>query len=80
MKKFKSDKLRERLNNRSKSATGAVFQTSHEVAIECLDGFAKDKQFIIPGKGNRRTALITKLMPRAKVLNIVGNLFKKIAG
>ena len=32
------------------------------------------------GKGNRRTALITKLMPRAKVLNIVGNLFKKIAG
>ena len=53
----KSNKLRERLNKRSKSATGAVFQTSHEVAVECLDGFAKDKQFIIPGKGNRRTAL-----------------------
>ena len=76
----KSDKLRERLNTRSKSASGAVFQTSHEVAVECLDGFSKNKQFIIPGKGNRRTALITKLMPRAKVLNIVGNLFKKIAG
>ena len=76
----KSDKLRERLNKRSKSASGAVFQTSHEVAVECLDGFSKNKQFIIPGKGNRRTALITKLMPRAKVLNIVGNLFKKIAG
>ena len=77
----KSDKLRERLNKRTKrSAAGTVFQTSHEVAIECLDGFAKNKQFIIPGKGNRRTALITKLMPRTKVLNIVGNLFKKIAG
>ena len=76
----KSDKLRERLNKRSKSATGAVFQTSHEVAVECLDGFSKDKQFIIPGKGNRRTALITKFMPRTKVLNTVGNLFKKIAG
>ena len=76
----KSDKLRERLNKRSKSATGAVFQTSHEVAVECLDGFVKDKQFIIPGKGNRRTALITKFMPRTKVLNTVGNLFKKIAG
>ena len=76
----KSDKLRERLNKRSKSASGTVFQTSHEVAVECLDGFSKNKQFIIPGKGNRRTALITKLMPRAKVLNIVGNLFKKIAG
>ena len=76
----KSDKLRERLNNKSKSSTGAVFQTSHEVAVECLDGFAKDKQFIIPGKGNRRTALITKFMPRTKVLDIVGNLFKKIAG
>ena len=77
----KSDKLRERLNKRSKrSAAGTVFQTSHEVAVECLDGFTKDKQFIIPGKGNRRTALITKLMPRTKVLNIVGNLFKKIAG
>ena len=77
----KSDKLRERLNKRTKrSDAGTVFQTSHEVAIECLDGFAKDKQFIIPGKGNRRTALITKLMPRTKVLNTVGNLFKKIAG
>ena len=76
----KSDKLRERLNKRSKSATGAVFQTSHEVAVECLDGFSKDKQFIIPGKGNRRTALITKFMPRTKVLDTVGNLFKKIAG
>lgn len=76
----KSDKLRERLNKRSKSATGTVFQTSHEVAVECLDGFSKDKQFIIPGKGNRRTALITKFMPRTKVLNTVGNLFKKIAG
>ena len=76
-----SDKLRERLNKRTKrSAAGTVFQTSHEVAVECLDGFTKDKQFIIPGKGNRRTALITKLMPRTKVLNIVGNLFKKIAG
>ena len=76
----KSDKLRERLNKRSKSATGAVFQTSHDVAVECLDGFAKDKQFIIPGKGNRRTALITKFMPRTKVLDTVGSLFKKIAG
>ena len=76
----KSDKLRERLNKRSKSATGTVFQTSHEVAVECLDGFIKDKQFIIPGKGNRRTALITKLLPRTKVLNTVGSLFKKIGG
>ena len=77
----KSDKLRERLNKRTKrSATGTVFQTSHEVAVECLDGFTKDKQFIIPGRGNRRTALITKLMPRTKVLNTVGSLFKKIAG
>ena len=77
----KSDKLRERLNKRSKrSAAGTVFQTSHEVALECLDGFTKDKQFIIPGRGNRRTALITKFMPRTKVLNTVGSLFKKIAG
>ena len=77
----KSDKLRERLKKRTKrSAAGSVFQTSHEVAVECLDGFAKDKQFIIPGKGNKRTALITKLMPRKMVLNTVGNLFKKIAG
>ena len=77
----KSDKLRERLNKRTKrSAAGTVFQTSHEVALECLDGFTKDKQFIIPGRGNRRTALITKFMPRTKVLNTVGSLFKKIAG
>ena len=77
----KSDKLRKRLNKRTKrSAAGTLFQSSHEVAMECLDGFEKNKQFIIPGKGNRRKALILKLMPRTKVLNIVGNLFKKIAG
>ena len=77
----KSDKLRERLNKQTKRSTaGTLFQTSHEVAIECLDGFEKNKQFIIPGKGNRRTALVSKLMPRTKVLNIVGNFFKKIAG
>ena len=76
----KSDKLRERLNKRSKSAVGTVFQTSHEVAVECLDGFEKDKQIIIPGKSNRRTALITKFMPRTKVLSTVGSLFKKIGG
>ena len=76
----KSDKLRERLNKRSKSAVGTIFQTSHEVAVECLDGFEKDKQFIIPGKSNRRTALITKFMPRTKVLSTVGGLFKKIGG
>lgn len=76
----KSDKLRNRLNKRSKSASGTIFQTSHEVAVECLDGFSKNKQFIIPGKGNRRTALMTKLMPRAKVLSTVGSLFKKIGG
>ena len=76
----KSDKLRERLNKRSKSAVSTVFQTSHEVAVECLDGFEKDKQFIIPGKSNRRTALITKFMPRTKVLSTVGSLFKKIGG
>ena len=76
----KSEKLKERLNRRTKSAGGTVFQTSEEVAVECLDGFIKDKQFLIPGRGNRRTAIITKLLPRTKVLNIVGKLFKKIAG
>ncbi len=76
----KSEKLKERLKRRTKSAGGAVFQTSEEVAVECLDGFIKDKQFLIPGRGNRRTAIITKLLPRTKVLNIVGKLFKKIAG
>ena len=68
------------MKRRTKSAGGTVFQTSEEVAVECLDGFIKDKQFLIPGRGNRRTAIITKLLPRTKVLNIVGKLFKKIAG
>ena len=76
----KSNRLRERYNKRSKSAGGTVFQTSHEVAVECLDGFEKNKQFIIPGKTNRRTALMTKFMPRTKVLSTVGSLFKKIGG
>ena len=69
----KSEKLKERLKEELKCRRSR-FQTSEEVAVECLDGFIKDKQFS-SGGGNRRTAIITSFT-KTKVLNIVGKLLE----
>jgi short-subunit dehydrogenase len=56
------------------------FQTSEEVADECLRAFEKDRQYIISGRSNRMMYMITRHLPRSTVLNFVGNMFKKIIG
>jgi short-subunit dehydrogenase len=55
-------------------------QTSHEVALECLEAFEKNKQYILCGGKNRLLHMLTKLMSRQRVLEMVGGMFKKVAG
>ena len=55
-------------------------QTSHDVAMECLEGFEKNRQFVICGRSNRVLNFVTGFMTRKAVLNFTGKMFKKIAG
>ena len=76
----KSEELTERYQNRDNSASGMSMQTSHDVALECLEGYEKDKQFVICGRSNRILNFVTGFMSRKSVLNFTGKMFKRIAG
>ena len=65
----KSKKLAEKLENFSNQGHE---QTAQEVAIECLEAFAKDKQFIITGARNRVMFTLLKFLPRTLVLSLLG--------
>ncbi len=76
----KSEKLTKRYQEREGSAAGGVMQTSQEVAIECLDAFEKNKQYILCGGRNRFLYNLTKFMSRQRVLEMTGKMFRKVAG
>jgi short-subunit dehydrogenase len=76
----KSEKLTQRYQQREGSVSGAAMQTSQEVAIECLEAFEKNKQYVLCGSRNRFLHTMTKFMSRKRVLNMVGGMFKKVAG
>jgi len=76
----KSEKLTKRYQEREGSAAGGAMQTSQEVAIECLEAFEKNKQYILCGGRNRFLYNLTKIMSRKRVLEMTGKMFKKVAG
>ena len=76
----KSEKLTKRYQQREGTAAGGSMQTSQEVAIECLEAFEKNKQYILCGGRNRFLYNLTRVMSRKSVLAMTGNIFKKIAG
>ena len=76
----KSEVLSKRYQKRVGTAAGGTMQTSLEVAIECLDAFEKNKQYLICGSRNRFLYKLTRIMSRQLVLKMTGRIFKKIAG
>ena len=76
----KSEKLTKRYQGREGSAAGTGMQTSQEVAIECLEAFEKNKQYILCGGRNRFLHMLTRFMSRQRVLEMAGGMFKRIAG
>ena len=76
----KSEILSKRYQKRVGTAAGGTMQTSLEVAIECLDAFEKNKQYLICGSRNRFLYKLTRIMSRQRVLKMTGGIFKKIAG
>lgn len=75
-----SEKLTKRNQKREGSAAGGALQTSQEVAVECLDAFEKNKQYVLCGSRNRFLYNLTKFMSRQRVLEMTGGMFRKIAG
>ena len=76
----KSEKLTKRYQELEGSATGGAMQTSLEVAIECLEAFEKNKQYVLCGGRNRFLYKLTRIMSRQRVLEMTGGVWKKIAG
>ncbi|MEZ7900719.1 MAG: short-subunit dehydrogenase [Urechidicola sp.] len=65
----------------AKKRTSSVsFQTSEEVAKECLDAYEKGKIYHIAGRSNRRNYALSKYLSRKKVLNMVGKMFGQVVG
>ena len=76
----KSETLTKRYQKRVGTAAGGTMQTSLEVAVECLDAFEKNRQYVISGSRNRFLYKLTRIMSRQRVLKMTGGIFKKIAG
>tara|TARA_Y100001935_G_scaffold253191_1_gene258744 strand:- start:1047 stop:1871 length:825 start_codon:yes stop_codon:yes gene_type:complete len=76
----KSAELTKRYENRENSASGIAMQTSHDVAIECLEAYEKNKQYVLCGRNNRILNFLTNFMSRKAVLHLTGKMFKRIAG
>ena len=75
-----SEILSKRYQKRVGTAAGGAMQTSLEVAVECLDAFEKNRQYVICGSRNRFLYKLTRIMSRQRVLKMTGGIFKKIAG
>lgn len=51
--------------------------TPEQVAIECYEGYMKDKEIVVPGVVNKISLFISKLIPRRVQRNIIYKIQKK---
>ncbi len=75
-----SEKLEHvKVNAKAKQASLAGLSAA-TVAKECLDAFLKDKMYVVTGTSNKLMVIFGRFLPRKTVLNMTGNMFKKIGG
>lgn len=72
-----SKTLQERANRMERSNT---YISAEAVAAECLDSFLKNKLYVITGRSNKIMHAIGRHLPRKAMLNLSGNMFKRVAG
>ena len=72
----KSEKARSNVGRMERSNS---YLSAEVVANECLDAFLKDKLYIITGRNNKIMMAIGRHLPRKTMLNLTGNMFKKVA-
>jgi len=73
----KSEHVQANAKAREESVAGLSAET---VAYECLDAFLKDKMYVVTGRSNKLMVAFGRYLPRKTVLNMTGNMFKKIGG
>ena len=59
---------------------GDVGASCEEVAEQGLDAFLQNKVYVVTGKGNKKFTLLPRILSRARVLNMVGDTFRKRLG
>ena len=59
---------------------GDAGDSPEDVAEQGLNAFLHDKAYVVTGKGNKKFALLPRLLPRERVLNMAGNSFRKRLG
>ncbi|MFY0631865.1 MAG: SDR family oxidoreductase [Flavobacteriaceae bacterium] len=75
-----SEKL-EHVQANAKAKEASLSALSAEVvAKECLDAFLKNKMYVVTGTSNKLIVTFGRFLPRRTVLNMAGNMFKKIGG
>jgi len=73
----KSEQVQANAEERKKTLSGLSSET---VAKQCLDAFLKDKMYEVTGRSNKVMVSLGSFLPRKTILNITGNMFKKIGG
>ena len=63
--------------NAKLAEAGKQGDSSESVAKEGLDAFLEDQVYVVTGKGNRKFALLPRLLSRRKALKIAGDAFRK---
>lgn len=74
----KSEAIRARVA--SMNNEGDTGDSCELVARQGLDAFLDDKIYVITGKSNQRIAVLSRLLPRNRVLNMVGGMFGRRLG
>ena len=73
----KSKELQKRIDKMERS-NGYI--SAEKVAYECLNAFLKNKMYVITGVSNKMMHAIGRHLPRKTMLNLSGNMFKKVVG
>lgn len=73
----KSKAVQERANKMERSNN---YLSAEAVAEECLNAFLKDKMYVITGRRNKIMHAIGRHLSRKRMLNLTGNMFKRVAG
>jgi short-subunit dehydrogenase len=75
-----SDKSENAQARASQMERSSSYLSAEVVANQCLDAFLKDKMYVITGRNNKMMHAIGRHLPRKTMLNLVGNMFKRVAG
>ena len=58
----------------------SAYISADEVATQCLKAFTQNRMYLITGTRNKIMHAIGRHLPRKTMLNLIGRMFKQVAG